>query len=150
MDKLIYLNHITKNILHPDVQTSALWNNKLLFQYIQSTKIQKIRNLKGFAARVALGNINKYGHRIPYVNKLKWLKIQQKCRYDTCILIHKFIEGDHSRCLMHLEDRQQNTFIQERLILGNKAKRNINPRTRDLEQPTTRDWKHVRPNYVQK
>lgn len=72
VDKLIYLNHITKNILHPDVQTSALWNNKLLFQYIQSTKIQKIRNLKGFAARVALGNINKYGHRIPYVNKLKF------------------------------------------------------------------------------
>ena len=97
---LIFLNRIKVNIplttrIHV-VQTLALsiinYCLKIWGSSYQS-QIQKVQKLQNFAARIALGDVKKYEHITPHINKLKWLKISNKYIFDVCVYIFKFLNN---------------------------------------------------------
>ena len=121
MGTLIYLNHIKNKIPTETriivIQTLALSiiNYCLnIWGSTNKTQIQRTQKLQNFAARVALGNINKYDHITPHINTLKWLKVQQKYNYDTCILIHKIIHGIYPHWLLPIRTTGNTTGVQTR------------------------------------
>ncbi|XP_069976488.1 uncharacterized protein, partial [Penaeus vannamei] len=73
--------------------------------------MQRAQKLQNFAARVALGNINKYDHITPHYNELKWLKVQQKYNSDTCIIIHKIIQGNYPNWLLPIQTTGDITVV---------------------------------------
>ena len=109
MGILIFLNRIKDNILiamrSQIVQTLALsiMNHCLkIWGAANKSQIQKVQKLQNFAARIALGNIKKYEHVTPHINKLKWLKIHNKCVFDVCIYIFKFLNNQLPPWLLSL------------------------------------------------
>ena len=57
------------------------------------TQLQKVQKLQNFAARVAVGGVRKYDHITPTIRELQWLKIEQKCDYDICIMVFKILRN---------------------------------------------------------
>ncbi|XP_069985192.1 uncharacterized protein [Penaeus vannamei] len=121
MGTLIYLNHIKNKIPTETriivIQTLALSIINYCLNISGSTnktQIQRTQKLQNFAARVALGNINKYDHITPHINTLKWLNVQQKYNYDTCILIHKIIQGIYPHWLLPIRTTGNTTGVQTR------------------------------------
>lgn len=47
--------------------------------------------------------MNKHGHKTPPYKQIKMLKVRQKYQYDTCVLIHKFVQGDYPPWLLPLQ-----------------------------------------------
>ena len=83
-------------------------------------QLQKVQVLQNFAARIAVGNIRKYEHITPHINKLKWLKMSNKCIFDTCIYIFKLLNHQLPAWLLSLprvrelifrNTRQQNNLF---------------------------------------
>jgi len=121
MGTLIYLSHI-KNRIPAETRISVIQTLVLsIINYCSNIwgtankgQIQKIQKLQNFAARVALGNVKKYDHITPHINKLSWLKVHHKCSYDTCILIHKMIHGFYPKWLLTLPTVGNTTCVQTR------------------------------------
>jgi len=127
---LIYLTHIknkipteTRIIVVQSLALSIINYCSNIWGSTNKTQIQKAQKLQNFAARVAIGNVNKHDHITPHLKKMKWLKVQQKCQFDTCILIHKFIKGDYPHWLMPLQTIGNKTGIQTRQINSLHVKR---------------------------
>ncbi|XP_069982198.1 uncharacterized protein [Penaeus vannamei] len=147
MGTLIYLIYIKNKIPTGTriavIQTLALSriNNCLNnWGYTNKAQIQQAQKLQNFAARVALGNVNKYDQITPLLRKLKWLKVQQKYSYDTCILIHKIIQGIHPNWVLPIQATKQNNCLYMKrsniktgarnmqirgLVIGNQLPENI-------------------------
>ena len=53
--------------------------------------MHKAQKLQNFAAKVALGGSRKYDHVTPIIKKLQWLKMKEKCVYDTCVTVYKIL-----------------------------------------------------------
>ena len=51
--------------------------------------------------------MRKYDHITPIINELKWLKIDQKCKYDTCIAIFKILRSRFPSWLITLRTVRQ-------------------------------------------
>ena len=49
--------------------------------------------MQNFAARIAIGNVKKYEHVTPHINKLKWLKVENKCTFDICLFVFKIMNN---------------------------------------------------------
>ena len=56
--------------------------------------IEKVQRLQNFAARVTQLGVRKYDHISPTIKKLKWLKVEERHVYETCILTFK-VTNDH-------------------------------------------------------
>ena len=98
MGILIYLNRI-KNSFPTDTRTlivqalavsiisycSKIWGST------NKTQLQRVQKLQNFAARIALGNVNKYDRITPHINKLNWLKIENKYAFDICVYVFKIL-----------------------------------------------------------
>ncbi|XP_037787080.1 uncharacterized protein LOC119582723 [Penaeus monodon] len=54
------------------------------------TQIERVQKLQNFASKVVLGG-RKYDHVSPILNELQWLRIDQKCAFDLCILVFKIL-----------------------------------------------------------
>ena len=52
--------------------------------------MQKIQN---YAAKISTGEGRKYDHATPHINKLGWLKIENKCECDCCVFIYKVLNN---------------------------------------------------------
>ena len=52
-------------------------------------QLNRVQILQNFAAKVAIGGAGKYDHVTTIINKLEWLKIDEKCQYDLCITVFK-------------------------------------------------------------
>ena len=57
------------------------------------TQLQRVQRLQNFAAKVADGSARKFDLATPIINRLKWMKIKQKCEHDLCCFIFKMLNG---------------------------------------------------------
>ena len=83
MGILIFFNRVKNNI---PVCTRVLLVQALALSIInycskvwgmaQKTQIQRVQKLQNFASKVATANAKKYDRATPYINSLKWLKIE--------------------------------------------------------------------------
>ena len=96
------------------------------------TQLKQVQKLQNFAARIALGNIKKYDHITPHINKLKWLKINNKYIFDVCVYIYKVLSNQLPDWILTLPmvrevnsriTRQQNNLLVPltRTMMGEKA-----------------------------
>ena len=103
------------------------------------SQIQKVQKLQNFAARIALGNVRKYEHITPHINKLKWLKISKKCIFDICVYVFKILNHQLPPWLISLprvrefSDRytrqQNNLFVPPtRTLTGEREMRVMGPK----------------------
>ena len=98
MGTLIYLNRIkncndrnTRVIIVQALALSIINYCSRIWGCANKTQIQRVQKLQNFAAKVALGKGKKYDRATPYINQLKWLKIEQKNNFDMCILMYKIV-----------------------------------------------------------
>ena len=56
-------------------------------------QLDRVQKLENFAAKVAVGNGRKYDHATPFLNELKWLRIECKVTYDICVFTYKIINN---------------------------------------------------------
>ena len=127
MGILIYLNRI-KDSIPPATRTQVVQTLALsvvnyclkIWGTTNKTQLQKAQKLQNFAARIALGNVKKHEHITPHINKLKWLKISNKCVFDTCVYIFKLLNHQLPLWLLFLlrvrdyhirSTRQQNNLF---------------------------------------
>ena len=123
MGILFYLNRIKNNI---PLTTRILVIQSLSLSIINycikiwgttnSTQLKQVQKLQNFAARIALGNIRKYDHITPHINKLKWLKINNKYIFDVCMYIFKVTRNQLPNWLLTLPTvREYNSRITRQL-----------------------------------
>ena len=55
------------------------------------TQLSRVQKLQNFAAKVAYGGAKKRDHVSPIIEKLRWLKIDEKIEYDIAILVYKVL-----------------------------------------------------------
>ena len=123
---LIYLNNI-KNKIDKEtrimlVQSLAMSKVDYCFKIWGSTgitQIQRIQKLQNFAAKIAIGNVKKYDHVTPCIRELKWLRIEEKYKYELCVLMYRRVNGLAPEMLIpltpvysvsHASTRQSNDF----------------------------------------
>lgn len=70
-------------------------------------QIQRVQKLQNFSAKVAVGGISKYDHATPVINKLQWLKIEEKCIYDICITVFKILQQTFPEWLITVQTVNQ-------------------------------------------
>ena len=87
---------------------SVIWNGT------SSVNIREIQTIQNFAAKVASGHGKKYDHATPYINKMEWLKIENKIIYDICIFIHKILNDHIPQRILILETLDQIRSLQTR------------------------------------
>lgn len=95
---LLFLNHL-KNKLDKDTrimltQSLALSKVNYCFKIWGSagkSQMQKVQKLQNFASKIAIGNVRKYDRATPCLNKLKWLKMEEKYRYELCVFMYKIV-----------------------------------------------------------
>ena len=58
-----------------------------------TTIIKKVQKLQNFAAKLAMGGARKFDHVTPIMQKLRWMKIQEKYKLDTCTAVFKILNG---------------------------------------------------------
>ena len=102
-------------------------------------QLQKVQKLQNFAARIALGNVRKRDHITPYLNKLEWLKIENKYIFDICVHVFKILNNKSPSWLYNFPrvgeinervTRQDNNLFvpQTRTLLGDREIRVRGPR----------------------
>lgn len=109
MGILMYLNRI-KDCIPVSIRTHIVKTLALsiinyamkIWGSTNKTQIQKVQKLQNFAARIALGEVRKYEHITPHLNKLCWLKIKNKFIYDICIYIFKCLNNKIPSWLLSL------------------------------------------------
>ena len=109
MGILIFLNRI-KDSIPPTTRTQVVETLALsivnyclkIWGTANRAQLQKVQMLQNFAARIAVGNVRKYEHITPHINKLKWLKTSNKCIFDTCIYIFKLLNHQLPAWLLSL------------------------------------------------
>ena len=128
MGILIYLNrlkdNIPSNIRETVVQTLALsvinYCGKI-WGVGGKTYLQEVQKLQNFAARITMGNVKKYEHITPHINKLNWLKVENKCTFDICLFVYKVFNNLIPSWLMSLppvrEFHTRNTRQQDDLYI---------------------------------
>ena len=100
MGTLIYINRIKDKV---DKDTRVLIVQSLALSVINycskiwgsanKSQLQRIQKIQNFAAKVATGNARKYDHATPYIQQLKWLKIEKKYCFDVCVLMYKVVNN---------------------------------------------------------
>lgn len=127
MGILIYLNRVKESIplsiRTQIVQTLALSiiNYALkIWGSTNKTQMKKVQKLQNFATRIALGNIKKYKHITPHINRLQWLRMNNKCIFDVCVYVFKCLNNQIPSWLLSLprvgeynirDTRQQNNLF---------------------------------------
>ena len=66
---------------------STIWGNT------SKSQILRVQKLKNFAAKVAIGSGRKYDRATPYIDSLKWLKMENKLLFDACAFVYKAINN---------------------------------------------------------
>ena len=100
MGSLIFLNRI-KNQVTSDIRVTLV--QALALGYLNycpniwgtagKTQLHRVQKLQNFAAKVAIGYGKKHDRATPFINKLNWMKIDQKCLFDTYILTYKVLNN---------------------------------------------------------
>ena len=121
--RIIVLQSLVLSIINYGIK---IWGSTSL------THLQRAQKIQNFAAKVALGAL-KYDHVTPLLKELKWLKVQEKYKYELGVTIYNIINKNVPSWLFSLpttrqthsvNTRQQhqlhvpktNTFIAERSI----------------------------------
>ena len=121
MSTLIFLNRMKNNI---PVCTRVLLVQALALSIINycskiwgmagKTQIQRVQKLQNFASKIVTANARKYDHATPYINSLKWLKIEAKCIFDICVYIFKVIRKQVPTWLLPLTTVGEVNFVTTR------------------------------------
>lgn len=80
---------------------STIWNGS------SWSNLQKIQKIQNFASKVAVGRGRRYDHATPYINELKWLKIENKKDYDICLFVHRVLQELIPSRILPLETVEQ-------------------------------------------
>ena len=83
----------------------------------QKAKVQKLQN---FAARVAVGGLRKYDHVSPAYDELKWLKIENKHKFEVLIHIYKSLNNVYPEWLCNVDKVRD-----VRVVRGNTRQENM-------------------------
>ncbi len=95
---LRYLNRIKDN-LSPYARTIAINSLVLsstnygikIWGSTNATRLQQVQNVQNFAAKVALGGGTKRDHATPFLKKLGWLRIENKYKYELCVMVYNIL-----------------------------------------------------------
>ena len=98
---LMFLNRTVNTVF--DTQTRITLVKTLVLSIINycstvwgmanKTQISRVQKLQNFAAKVAYGGVRKYDHVTPIIDKLKWLKVEKKIKYDIIVSVYKFLNN---------------------------------------------------------
>ena len=99
---LMYLNRIKDYF---DNETRALIVQSLVLSIINycikiwgktsNFYLEKAQKLQNFAARVAVVGVKKHDHITPTLQRLKWMKIIDKCSYEVCIFVFRILQKEY-------------------------------------------------------
>ena len=97
---LLYLNRVCERF-EPNCRVIAVQSLVLsvinyclvIWGTTNKTQMTRVQRLLNFAAKVAVGGAKRYDHVTPFLNELKWLKMDSKYFYDMCILMFKILNG---------------------------------------------------------
>lgn len=100
MGRLIFINRVkeffdkeTRMIIVESLVLSQLSYCINIWGAANKSQIQRVQKLHNFAAKVADGSAKKFDHASPIINELKWLKIENQCKYNVCCLIYRCLNG---------------------------------------------------------
>ena len=85
------------------------------------TQINRVQKLQNYAAKVAHGGVRKYDHVTPVLEKLKWLKIEEKVQFDVAFLVFKVLNNYLLQWFYHFNSvsdmRRANTRQMNNLVI---------------------------------
>ena len=95
--KLMYINRIKDNfdkqsritVIH-SLFLSNIYYGLKVWGTANATNIQHAQKVQNFAAKVALGG-TKFDHATPYINELKWLKINKMYQHELAVIVYNVI-----------------------------------------------------------
>lgn len=109
---LLYINRIKNSF---DTPTRVMLIQSLVLSLINycskiwgmsnKQQIERVQKLQNFAAKVADGNARKYDHVTPILNKLNWLRVNEKIRFDICLTVYKALHSQYPGWLFSLTTR---------------------------------------------
>ena len=113
----------------------------------QTDKVQKLEN---FAAKIAVGGARKYDHVTPFIQELKWLKINNKITFEICIFTYKICNHLLPEWLFAFptvnEAISRNTRQSNDLFIS-RTKTDLGAKAISVKGPLT--WKNI-PDYIKK
>ena len=125
----MYINRIKENftkdtriMVVQSLVLSILNYGIMIWGATSQTQLHRAQKMQNFAAKVALGGA-KYDHVTPYLRELKWLKVEEKYKYELALNIHKLVNKKLPAWLLPLptlkEKRHFNTRQQHLLHIPN-------------------------------
>merc|ERR1711911_530821 len=54
-------------------------------------QIERVQKLQNFASKVAYGGIRKFDHVSPIIKELEWLRIENKIKFDICVMVFSIV-----------------------------------------------------------
>ena len=150
----MYLTRIKDNF---DLDTRTLVIDSLVLSIVNycsnvwgccnKTQLQRVQKLQNFAAKVAVGGLSKFDHATPAINRLNWLKIENKSFYDLCLFIFKILNDKvpnwlYTNITNTGMERERETRQSKDLIVG-RAKTILGSRRVPVRGPTT--WNKLPP-----
>ena len=94
---------ISRKLLIEPLVSSSIFHCSTVWNGASKLNIQKLQHIQNFASKVAIGNGKKYDHATPYINKLEWLKLENKIVYDVCLFIYKILYERIPQGILRLE-----------------------------------------------
>ena len=100
MGILIYINRIKHNfdtdariMVVQSLAISQLNYCSRIWGSANKTQTQRVQKLQNFAAKLASGKGRKFDHATPFISKLGWMKMEQKCDFDICTFMYNIVKG---------------------------------------------------------
>ncbi len=104
------------------------------------TIINKVQKLQNFAAKVAMGGPRKFGHVTPIIQKLGWLKVIEKHKFDTCTVVFKILNGFYPawyKKFLTVHEARNGTTQQQSCLFVPVTRTDTGARSLDVTEPKT-------------
>jgi len=86
-----FLNDISRKTVIEAIVISLFSYCSTIWSTCSKTLMEKAQKVQNFAAKVAVGNGRKYDRATPFINKLGWMKFNDKFMYEFLLFIFKIV-----------------------------------------------------------
>ncbi len=106
---LMYVNRVkqcfdkpTRQLVRDSLDLNIMNYCNTIWVTTTNTLLTKVQKLQNFAAKVAEGKGQKYGHVTPIIMELKWLSVSQQIIFNTAANTYKHLHRQYPEHLMTL------------------------------------------------
>ena len=82
-----YFDDATRVLIIESLVLSVINYGIKIWVATNSVYLEKAQKLQNFAARVAVVGVRKHDHITPTLQKLKWIRIKEKYKYEISVFI---------------------------------------------------------------